>query len=60
VSPGYVVAERVVEARPESGTAVARLTIDAACGCERLEQRVLRFAPGRSDERETGARQEVL
>src|SRR2546430_13416758 len=29
-------------------------------GCERLEQRVLRFAPGRSAERDVGDRQEVL
>jgi mannose-6-phosphate isomerase-like protein (cupin superfamily) len=59
-SRGYVVSERDVEARPESRTGKVRVTIDAACGCERLEQRVLRFAPGRSEERETGARQEVL
>jgi mannose-6-phosphate isomerase-like protein (cupin superfamily) len=60
VSGGYVVAEREVEGRPESGTAQARLTIDRSCGCERLEQRVLRFTPGRSAERQTGERQEVL
>ena len=60
MSRGYVVAEVDVEGRPESGTAEARLTIDRSCGCERLEQRVLRFSPGRSEEREPGARQEVL
>jgi mannose-6-phosphate isomerase-like protein (cupin superfamily) len=60
VSRGYVVAERDVETRPESGTAKVRVTIDRSCGCERLEQRVIRFAPGRSEERTTGARQEVL
>jgi mannose-6-phosphate isomerase-like protein (cupin superfamily) len=60
VSRGFVVAEREVAAQPESGTAEARLTIDAACGCEQLEQRVLRFAPGRSEQRQTGDRQEVL
>jgi mannose-6-phosphate isomerase-like protein (cupin superfamily) len=60
MSPGYVVAEHEVEGRTESGTAEERLTIDGSCGCERLEQRVLRFAPGRSDERLTGERQEVL
>jgi mannose-6-phosphate isomerase-like protein (cupin superfamily) len=60
VSGGYVVDEREVEARPVSGTGEARVTIDASCGCERLEQRVLRFAPGRSEERRTGERQEVL
>jgi mannose-6-phosphate isomerase-like protein (cupin superfamily) len=57
---GYVVAEADVSPRAESGTAQARLTIDAACGCERLEQRVLTFEPGRSEERTTGDRQEVL
>jgi len=57
---GFVVAAEDVEGRPESGTAETRLTIDATCGCERLEQRVLRFAPGRSEERATGDRQEVL
>jgi len=60
VSTGYVVSAGDVEARPESGTAQAQVTIDVACGCERLEQRVLRFAPGRSDERATGERQELL
>ena len=34
--------------------------IDGVCGCERLEQRFLRFAPGRSEERSTGERQELL
>jgi mannose-6-phosphate isomerase-like protein (cupin superfamily) len=60
VSRGYVVAERDVEARLESGTAQTRVTIDRSCGCERLEQRVLRFRHGRSEERQTGDRQEVL
>src|SRR5206468_1084140 len=60
MSRGYVVDERTVESRPESGTAQARVTIDGTVGCERLEQRVLRFAPGRSGERTTGERQEVL
>jgi len=59
-SRGYVVDERDVEGRPESGTAEERVTIDRSCGCERLEQRVLRFGPGRSEARETGKRQEVL
>jgi mannose-6-phosphate isomerase-like protein (cupin superfamily) len=60
MSAGYVVNAEEVEARPESGTAEARVTIDSSCGCQRLEQRVLRFAPGRSDERHTGDRQELL
>jgi quercetin dioxygenase-like cupin family protein len=60
VSAGYVVKVDEVEARPESGTAQTRVTIDRSCGCERLEQRVLRFAPGRSEERQTADRQELL
>jgi mannose-6-phosphate isomerase-like protein (cupin superfamily) len=60
MSAGYVVNAEEVEARRESGTAVSRVTIDRSCGCERLEQRVLGFAPGRSDERHTDRRQELL
>jgi mannose-6-phosphate isomerase-like protein (cupin superfamily) len=60
VNRGYVVAADDVEPRTESGTAQARLTIDQSCGCKQLEQRVLRFAPGRSGERDTGERQEIL
>jgi mannose-6-phosphate isomerase-like protein (cupin superfamily) len=59
MSRGYVVAEGDVAGR-ESGTAEERVTIDSSCGCERLEQRVLRFSPGRSEARETGDRQEIL
>jgi mannose-6-phosphate isomerase-like protein (cupin superfamily) len=51
---GYVVSAADV------GTGEERITIDQSCGCERLEQRVIRFAPGCSDERHTGERQEVL
>jgi quercetin dioxygenase-like cupin family protein len=60
VSRGYVVDARDVPAQAESRTADARQTIDRSCGCERLVQRVLRFRPGRSDERETHERQEIL
>jgi quercetin dioxygenase-like cupin family protein len=60
VSRGYVVAAADVAPRAESGTAQTRVTVDRSCGCERLEQRVLRFAPGRSEERATGDRQELL
>jgi mannose-6-phosphate isomerase-like protein (cupin superfamily) len=59
-SHGYVVSEQDVEGQAESATAETRVTIDRSCGCERLEQRVLRFRPGPSEERETGDRQEVL
>jgi mannose-6-phosphate isomerase-like protein (cupin superfamily) len=34
--------------------------IDASCGCELLVQRVVRYAPGRSEPRPTGDRQELL
>jgi mannose-6-phosphate isomerase-like protein (cupin superfamily) len=60
VSLGYVVSADEVEARLESGTVQTKVTIDRSSGCERLEQRVLRVAPGQSEERHTGDRQELL
>lgn len=58
---GYVVAERdVTEQRAEGDTAAIRVTIDASSGAERLEQRVVRFAPGCSRERVNADRQEVI
>ena len=60
MSRGYVVAAEEVAPRAESGTAESRVTIDRSCGCEQLEQRVLHFAPGRSQERTTCERQELL
>ena len=60
MSLGYVVSADEVEARLESGTVQTKVTIDRSSGCERLEQRVLRVARGRSEERHTGDRQEVL
>jgi mannose-6-phosphate isomerase-like protein (cupin superfamily) len=58
---GYVTSEQSVVPETAPGdTAETRLAIDASCGCERLEQRVLRFAPGRSAERRLDGRQEVL
>ena len=59
---GYVTHEREVEATREPGdTASVRLTIGRGAGAERLEQRVIRFAPGRSQPRGPGdARQEIL
>ena len=44
----------------EGDTATVRVTFDAANGCERLEQRVIRFGPGRSAERKLVGQQEVL
>jgi len=61
MTTGFVVAERKVEGRRESGdTAETRLTIDASVGCERLEQRILRFEPGRSAPRTLAGAEEVL
>jgi mannose-6-phosphate isomerase-like protein (cupin superfamily) len=58
---GYVTAESVVEPRRDpADTAEVRLVIDASCGCERLEARMIRFGPGRSAERGEDDRQEVL
>src|SRR5919197_1241606 len=58
---GYVVSEAAVDERRENGdTARVRTTIDQSAGCERLVQRVIRFAPGRSRPRPLGDRQEVL
>jgi mannose-6-phosphate isomerase-like protein (cupin superfamily) len=58
---GFVVSEREVEGRRDPGdTAETRVTIDASVGCERLEQRVLRFAPGRSRARRLRDGQELL
>ena len=46
--------------REDGDTASVRVTFDASNGCKRLEQRVVRFAPGRSRERTLDGRQEVL
>jgi (S)-ureidoglycine aminohydrolase len=61
VAEGFVVAEQDVPGVLAPGdTAEVRTTIDGSNGCERLEQRVIRFAPGRSLERREEGRQEVL
>lgn len=61
IGPGYVVEEQTVpELREDGDTAAVRVTIDGSAGCARLEQRVIRFAAGRSRERESSAYQEVL
>jgi mannose-6-phosphate isomerase-like protein (cupin superfamily) len=58
---GFVIDEKTLEAqRSEGDTASTRVAVDASCGCERLEQRVIRFASGRSQERVLGDRQELL
>ena len=59
--PTYVVQESAVQAHGERGdTAETRVTFDRASGCERLEQRVILFSPGRSRLRTPGPRQEAL
>jgi mannose-6-phosphate isomerase-like protein (cupin superfamily) len=61
VVEGFVTSEReVVPLREQADTVELRTTIDAAAGCRFLEQRVIRFDPGRSRERFNDGRQEVL
>ncbi len=62
MTPGYVVDVDEVEAQREADdTAAMQVTIDASKGCDRLTQRVLRFAPGRSSPRAPEAgKQEIL
>jgi mannose-6-phosphate isomerase-like protein (cupin superfamily) len=47
-------------ARDEGDTATVRVSFDSSNGCERLEQRLIRFAPGRSRDRTLDGRQEIL
>ena len=59
--PGFVISEDAVESsRADGDTASVRLTIDRSSGSEQLEQRVIRFAPGRSKEHVLDGRQEVV
>lgn len=58
---GYITSENEVQGlRDDGDTAAVKRVIDASVGCEQLEQRVIRFAPGRSQERVNPDRQEVL
>src|SRR6266545_4090095 len=57
----FVVDEAEIEpAREDGDTAEVKVTFDASNGCEHLEQRVIRFAPGRSRERTLEGRHELL
>lgn len=57
----FVVDEHDLEpVREDDDTATVRVAFDAANGCERLEQRVIRFGPGRSADRTLAGRQEIL
>ncbi|HEX9351742.1 MAG TPA: cupin domain-containing protein [Gaiellaceae bacterium] len=59
--PGFVTSEDAVEPlRADGDTAAERVTIDRSSGSERLEQRVIRFAPGRSKARRLDRAQQVL
>ena len=57
----YVVAESEIESSREQGdTAEVRVAFDHSNGCERLEQRLIRFHPGCSLPRALDGRQEIL
>jgi len=53
------VTENAHVVQPDAGAA-EQLVFSSANGCERLEQRVIRFGPGRSAPRSPGGRQEIL
>jgi mannose-6-phosphate isomerase-like protein (cupin superfamily) len=58
---GFVGSEQAVEGRAEVGdTAAVKVTIDRGSGSERLEQRLIRCASGRSKPRTLEDRQQVL
>ena len=60
-SRGFVIApEDLPAAAPEGDTASSRVAIDASSGCERLQLRLVSFAPGRSDERRHPEHEEVM
>jgi mannose-6-phosphate isomerase-like protein (cupin superfamily) len=57
----FVVSEQDVAAnQPAGDTAETRVTFSDENGCDRLEQRVIRFGRGRSSPRTQNGRQEVL
>ena len=57
----HVLHEEELEAAREDGdTATTRVSFDSSNGCEHLEQRLIRFAPGRSSDRTLEGRQEVM
>jgi mannose-6-phosphate isomerase-like protein (cupin superfamily) len=59
-APSVVHPDDVTASREYGDTTEARVTFDRSTGCELLEQRVIRFRPGRSRERSLDRRQEVL
>jgi mannose-6-phosphate isomerase-like protein (cupin superfamily) len=61
VAEGFAIDEQDVAGhRADGDTADVRTTIDGSHGCTFLEQRVIRFAPGRSLDRVNEGRDEVL
>ncbi len=57
----YVTDEASAETlREEADTATTRVTIGTSFGCDALEQRLIRFAPGRSTARGGSSREELL
>ena len=57
----HVVHEDEIEpVRDDGDTAAIRVSFDSSNGCEHLEQRLIRFSPGRSRNRSLEGRQEVL
>lgn len=56
---GCVVAAAGVPEDEASDTARTKLTLGASVGCDQLEQRVVRFAPGRSSPQGPGERREL-
>ena len=57
---GYVVAEGEVTESTEGDSTRVRRTIGQAQGCQRLEQRIIRYGPGRSPVQQLGELQVVL
>jgi mannose-6-phosphate isomerase-like protein (cupin superfamily) len=55
-----VQSDDVSASREDGDTAEIKVTFDRSNGCARLEQRVIRYAPGRSRERKLAGLQEVL
>jgi mannose-6-phosphate isomerase-like protein (cupin superfamily) len=60
LSSRVINSSEVAPVRGAGDTAEVRLTFDGSRGCERLEQRVIRFDVGRSQPRSLDGRQEIL
>jgi mannose-6-phosphate isomerase-like protein (cupin superfamily) len=61
VRRGFVISEEVVDSRTDAGDAAAvKVTLDRSSGSERLEQRLIRCAPGRSRPPTREGAQQVL